>query len=141
MFSRHRHVPSAAEKLGFQTFLRGRPTDWPTQADSQNEIFSFMRRRRTKLVGKQRKIFFVYFFLLFHLFLYTVALEKVGRKREMEKEPVISLLATFGKKRERNGMGCGKGWGVNSTFLCQGHEFLLSTSFYFFCASWKAGKV
>lgn len=108
VFSRHRHVPSAAEKWGFQTFLRGRPTDWPTQADSQNEIFSFMRRRRTKLVGKQRKRFFVYFSPLFHLFLCTVALKKVGRKREMEKEPVISLLATFGKKEKEMGWDVGK---------------------------------
>ena len=67
-----------------------------------------MRRRRTKLVGKQRKRFFVYFSLLFHLFLYTVALEKVGRKREMEKEPVISLLATFGKKEKEMGWDVGK---------------------------------
>ncbi len=67
-----------------------------------------MRRRRTKLVGKHRKRFFFYFFLLFHLFLYTVALKKVGRKREMEKEPVISLLATFGKKEKEMGWDVGK---------------------------------
>ena len=52
-------------------------------------------------MGKQRKRFFVYFSPLFHLFLCTVALKKVGRKREMEKEPGDQSFGHLRKKKRK----------------------------------------